>query len=146
MIGIIAFFFQIVTALVLAGMSWYRQIASYPLLCRIGRARFARHFESTVTLESLFVPGLMAVEAASAALLLWTRPPWFPRDAAAAGAVLLLLLWIAALFPFRRVRARLRRGLDPRALRRLFCASWALTLLWSFRAILLLLVMLAAGR
>jgi uncharacterized membrane protein len=125
-----------VATLFMAGVIWFVQIVHYPLMGSVGRSQFVPYSEAHSRLTSYVVGPPMLVEAATAALLLVTRPLAVPLYAALAGAVLVAVIWLStALLQVPRHTA-FGNGYDRREHRSLVVTNWLRTVAWTLRGLL----------
>jgi hypothetical protein len=114
--------------LAMVGVAWFVQVVHYPLFAFVG-GDFPAYEERHANRTTVVVAPLMTVEAATALLLLATRP----GVVTVAGVCLLGLIWIstAALqVPCHRL---LGRGFDRGVHDRLLATSWLRTAAWTVR-------------
>jgi hypothetical protein len=113
---------------------WAVQLAVYPQFSSVGRETFVAYHRRYVRGITGAVAPLIALELATAALLLWAgvRGPLF------LGSLVLIAMIQAVTFlvevPLHR---KLSRGFDEEAHRQLVFANWARTLGWSARAVMI---------
>jgi hypothetical protein len=127
--------------LAMTGLAWFVQVVHYPLFARVGAEGFADYEREHQRRTSWIVVPAMLAEATCAAALLWVAP----GDArTVAGAALLAAIWASTFLVQVPLHARLERGFDLAAQRRLVATSWIRTVAWSARG-LLALALLAPG-
>lgn len=127
----------------MAGLAWFVQVVHYPLFARVGEAGFAAYEAEHQRRTGFVVIPAMLTEAACAAALLWIAP-WDPR--VVAGAALLAAVWASTFLVQVPLHARLERGFDAAAQRRLVATSWIRTLAWTARGGLALALLAGGGR
>ncbi len=131
---------NLATTLYMTGLIWFVQVVHYPLFAKVGRDGFAAYEEAHTGLTTLVVGPVMLAEAATALLLLASRPRFAPSGAMWAGAALVALLWISTFFVQVPQHSVLSSGFDARAHSILVNSNWFRTTAWSVRAGLLLWV------
>jgi hypothetical protein len=125
----------------MVGVIWFVQIVHYPLMGLVGRSGFVAYSESHSRLTSYIVGPPMLIEALTAALLLFSRPPAVSFLAVLTGAVLVVAIWFStALLQIPRHTA-LGSGFDSREHRALVATNWLRTLAWTARGALMLWMM-----
>ncbi len=128
------------STLLLAGLIWTIQLVHYPLFARVGADAFPAYQQQHARRITWLVGPLMAAEAGAAvALFLLLDGPRL-RLLAALGLLLVILIWVSTALLQVPCHARLRRGFDPRAWRRLVGTNWIRTVAWSVRGVLALLL------
>ena len=128
---------QIVSTWFLVGLIWTIQIVHYPLFAAVGTDRFVAYEASHTRLITLVVGPVMLVEAATAVLLMATRPAWFPAWIAWTGLGLVILIWISTAVLQVPDHAKLANGFDPTAHAHLVGTNWIRTIAWTARGLLL---------
>ncbi|MGI9116330.1 MAG: hypothetical protein ACR2JV_01685 [Gaiellales bacterium] len=134
---------QAFATLFMCGVIWMCQIAHYPLLADVGDA-LPRYQARNVRLTTWVVGLPMLVEAGCAAVLLVWRPSGIPFWAAALGAALVVLIWLATIAFSVPMHDRLGRGLAADAHARLVRTNWIRTAAWTARGALVLWMLVAA--
>jgi phage terminase large subunit-like protein len=130
----------------LTGLIWFVQVVHYPLFAAVPPEAFgAYHARHTRTTTSVVVVPMLVELLTSAALLAW-RPAWMSREAAVAGLILAALVWASTAGVQVPLHARLSRGRDAAAIRRLVRTNAARAALWTAHALLLLAVAARGGR
>lgn len=128
---------QFVSTLYMTGVIWYVQVVHYPLFSRVGSAVFAEYEASHCSLTTMVVAPAMLIEAFSAVLFIRFHPAGIKDSEAAAGAALVMLIWIAtALFsiPYHK---QLAAGFAIAAHNNLCRLNWIRTVAWTGRSALL---------
>jgi len=123
----------------LTGLIWFVQVVHYPLMARVGRARWIAYEAAHVRRTTWVVGPAMLVELASAGLIVVRSTAGGERMASLAllawiGLGLLVVIWLSTAFIQVPLHGRLARGIDPAAQRRLVRTNWIRTILWSIRA------------
>lgn len=121
------------TTLVLAGLIWTIQVVHYPLMAQVGEGTFTRyHQEHARRITWLVGPLMLAELTVAVAIFLWP-PGQVAAVLATTGLVLLAGIWLATAALAVPAHARLARGPDADAHRRLVRTNWVRTLAWSAR-------------
>lgn len=117
----------------LVGLIWVMQLLVYPQFRRVGEAEFVRYHFAHCLRVGLIVAPLLAVEAFTAACLLYQghRERGF-----LVSIVLIPVVWLLTAAVYAPLHTRLMMGRDPRTLRRLLQANWLRTLTWTARGVL----------
>ena len=118
--------------LAMTGLIRFVQVVHYPLF----PDRFVAYSESHQRLTTLVVAPLMLVELATAAAIVFLRPPGIPAWLAVAGLALVLALWASTAFVQVPCHQRLLAGFDPEVHARLVGTNWIRTVLWTVRGAL----------
>lgn len=127
-----------------AGLIWCIQVVHYPLMDRVGLECFAGfHRQHSLRISLIVVPAML-VEAATALLLVVSVPAGVPGALPALGLGLLAIVWVSTFAAQVPLHARLARGFDPEAHRRLVNSNWLRTAAWSLRAALAIAIAVAA--
>ena len=135
----IAFIVTLALSLYMTGMIWSMQILEYPLFALVGPKEFpAYHQRHNRGLPLLVIlPSLAAFT--SAVVLIVTRPKRLPLWASIVVVVLDLLIIIATAVREVPLHAQLdREGSQAPLIRQLVQGNWIRTVLWTAKAILLL--------
>ena len=122
--------------LAMTGVIWTVQLVHYPLFGRVGEAGFAAYELEHSSRITLLVGPLMAVELATAALLVWRRPEGVPGAVVWVGLALVAVIWASTAFVQVPLHGRLSRGFDGRAHELLVLTNWVRTVAWSARGAL----------
>ena len=122
--------------LAMVGVAWQVQLVHYPLFDRVAPDRFAGFERDHQRLIGRVVGPLMLLEASTALLLVLLRPERIPAAAAWSGLLLVGLLWASTWLVQVPLHARLAKGFDAEAHRRLVASSWLRTGTWSLRGLL----------
>ncbi len=125
---------QAAATLALCGLVWFVQVVHYPLFARVGVERFPGYEREHQRRTTRVVAPLMAVEALAAAALVLVDP----GAATAAGATLVLALWLSTFAVQVPLHRRLAQGFDAPSQARLVRTNWARTAMWSARGAVVL--------
>jgi hypothetical protein len=131
---------HLASTLFMAGVIWFVQVVHYPLFDAVGRAGFAAYERRHTALTTYVVGPPMLVEAATAGLLFWFRPPGVPAWPLWAGAVLLAGIWLSTALVQVPCHEALSREFDPAVHLRLVSTNWVRTAAWTLRGLLVLWV------
>ena len=127
---------QVGTTLTLVGLIWTIQLVHYPLFDHVAPERFADFHRQHSSRISLLVVPLMLAEAATAALLLVTRPAVVSAASAWIGVALLAVVWGSTALLQVPQHGVLASGFDAEAHRLLVAGNWVRTAAWSARGAL----------
>jgi multisubunit Na+/H+ antiporter MnhB subunit len=125
---------QAAATLALCGLVWFVQVVHYPLFASVEAEGFPRYEREHQRRTTRVVAPLMGVEALAAAGLVLADP----GPATAAGAALVVALWLSTFAVQVPLHRRLAQGFDARSLARLVHTNWARTAMWSARGALVL--------
>jgi hypothetical protein len=117
----------------LVGLIWVMQLLVYPQFRRVGEDEFVKYHFAHCLRVGLIVAPLLAIEAFTAACLLYQghRERGF-----AISVVLIPVIWLLTATTYAPLHTRLMLGRDPATLRRLIAANWLRTLAWTARGLL----------
>ena len=122
----------------MVGVIWFVQIVHYPLFAGVGNRGFAAYSTDHSRLTGLVVGPPMLLEAATAVVLVFARPPGVPVALPLAGLALLAVVWLSTAFLQSPRHRELGRGFDPASQRSLVRSNWLRTVCWSARGVLVL--------
>ena len=142
----IALILQAACSIGLAGIAWYRLLVQLPLLRRVDARRLPRYVRPMETLEQFVIGPILLVESLSALMLPLALPDAIPLSYPVVGLALLALIWVLQIVVARRHLRVLAHGFSARAMRRVLCAAWVQAAAWTFRAVLILFIILLAMR
>jgi hypothetical protein len=120
----------------MAGLVWFVQLVHYPLLARVAGAGYADYHALHSRLTTRLVVPVMALEGASAVLLLAVRPAGVPALWLWLGLLLAVVIWLSTVLLQVPAHGRLQRSFDLQLHRRLVQSNWLRTLAWSVRGVL----------
>lgn len=120
----------------MAGLVWFVQLVHYPLLARVVGAGYADYHALHSRLTTRLVVPVMAVEGASAGLLLAVRPSGVPSWWLYLGMLLAVSIWLSTALLQVPAHGELQRAFEPRLHRRLVRSNWLRTVAWSVRGVL----------
>lgn len=135
--GNIVFILNVLATWYMVGLIWMVQVVHYNLFDRVGQEGFARYEADHSRLITPIVGVPMLVEIATAALLIASSPPGFPRWAAWAGIAMVIAIWLSTALLQVPCHNRLMEGFDEAAYRKLVNTNWIRTVLWSARGVLM---------
>lgn len=128
--------------LAMAGLIWFVQVVHYPLMAGVSQhsfATYARHHQQRTT---LVVAPLMLAEAVTAAMLAYAvAADTIPSGLATLGLILLAVVWGSTFTIQVPLHARLARGFDHAAWKRLVLSNWIRTIAWTGRGLVALLLL-----
>ncbi len=128
---------QVLSTWFLVGLIWTIQVVHYPLFAAVGHDRFVAYEASHTKLITLVVGPVMLVEAATAVLLVVSRPAFVPVWIAWVGLALVILIWISTAVLQVPDHATLADGFDPAAHAHLVGTNWLRTIAWTARGVIL---------
>lgn len=114
------------------GLIWFVQLVHYPLLGKVGRDTYAEYHRSHTFQTGFAVIPAMLIELGCAVLLVIFRPSLLTIT----GISLVALIWASTFLLQVPQHAKLEKGFDQQAHRRLVHTNWIRTLLWTARAAL----------
>jgi hypothetical protein len=117
----------------MVGVIWFVQIVHYPLFGEVGEPNFAAYSEAHSRLTTFVVAPAMLVELATAALLVFLRPPGVPGFVLWIGVGLVAVVWVSTAFLQVPRHATLGLGFDEGAYEFLVASNWVRTAAWSLR-------------
>jgi hypothetical protein len=129
-----------VSTLMLTGLIWMVQIVHYPLFAHVGEGAFCAYGRQHARRITWLVGPLMALEAVAALALPFLLDTAVARTLTGVGVLLLLVVWGSTAFLQVPCHARLSRGFDGLAWRRLVGTNWIRTGAWSLRGVLSILL------
>ncbi len=128
--------------LVLCGLIWTIQVVHYPLFAGVGQERYVAYQAAHGTRITVLVAPLMLAEFATAGLLVYRAPGTLTL----LGAALLAVVWLSTALLQVPQHARLERGFDEAAHRRLVTSNWVRTIAWSARGAVVMRLLVDAMR
>lgn len=123
----------------LVGLIWIVQVVHYPLFAHVGRDRFVEYESSHKARITWVVAPAMFAELGLAVALVFALSGT-ALTLAWLGLGMVALNWILTFFVQVPLHARLSRGFDGAAHRRLVRTNWARTVCWSVRGVLALVL------
>jgi len=137
---------QAVASGMMAGIIWFVQAVHYPLFTAAAPADGGDYARENQRRTAWVVLPPMLVEAVAAAWLAVAPPPAIGRGLAAAGLVMVVLLWLSTLAVQMPLHARLaQQGHEPKTVTLLVRSNWPRTLMWTARAVLAAWMLALAG-
>lgn len=124
---------HLVGTLGMFGVIWVVQLVHYPLMARVGEEHQAAYAKAHTDRMGFVVGPLMVPELAAAVWLALLPPSPELATVAWLGLGMLAAIWAVTMIWSIPAHARLIRGWDPDAHRRLVGSNWARTLLWTTR-------------
>jgi hypothetical protein len=129
---------HLAATLFMVGVVWFVQVVHYPLFSRVGSEKFSLYSEAHSRLTTYVVGPPMLVEAATALLLVFSRPDGVPLAAALIGLALVAVVWLSTVLLQVPRHTALGSGFDRRAWSGLVLSNWVRTVAWSARGVLVL--------
>lgn len=117
----------------LVGLIWVMQLLVYPQFRRVGEDEFVGYHFAHCWRVGLIIAPLLAIEAFTAAGLLYQG---HRERAFEISAVLIPVIWLLTAVVYAPLHTRLMMGREPETLRQLIAANWLRTLAWTARGIL----------
>ncbi|MEA3208894.1 MAG: hypothetical protein QOE70_1951 [Chthoniobacter sp.] len=118
----------------LVGLIWVIQIVAYPQFLRVSEAAFANyHFAHCLRIGLMATP-LLAVEAVTAAGLLYQGHRELPF---LISVGLIPAIWLSTAVLQAPMHTKLMKGADAGIVRRLIRTNWLRTLAWTTRGLLI---------
>lgn len=124
---------HLVTTLGMFGVILVVQIVHYPLMAKVGRAGYPDYAKSHTDRMGVVVGPLMVPEMGTALWLALLPPEPELRGIAWLGLGMLAGIWAVTVAFSVPAHARLLRGWDDDAHRRLVSTNWIRTVLWTAR-------------
>jgi hypothetical protein len=129
--------------LYMVGLTWFVQVAHYPLFSSVGKAEFVAYHRRHSDRTTLVVLPPMLVELITSILLLFD-PPAGERGMVIAGAALAVGTWLLTAAA-SAIHGRIgEAGLLPALDRRLAGVSWARTVVWTAHGVVVVALLGAA--
>lgn len=125
-----------VSTLMLTGVIWMVQIVHYPLFAHVGEGAFRVYQGEHARRITWLVGPLMVLEAVAALALFFLLDAAVVRVLTGVGVLLVLVVWGSTALLQVPCHARLSRGVDAPAWRRLVGTNWIRTGAWSLRGVL----------
>jgi hypothetical protein len=129
----------------MTGIIWFVQVVHYPLMARAGAAGFPRLAAEHQRRTAWVVGPPMAIEGATALLLVAAPPAGVPRALMAAGLALLAVVWASTAWLQVPRHREMLRGFDAVGHARLVRGNWVRTAAWSSRSALALTALALAA-
>ena len=123
--------------LFMTGLIWFVQVVHYPLFHRVENG-FADYHRHHVQRTGWVVGPPMLIEAVSAGWIAVAPPGGVPREAAIAGILLLLAIWLSTALAQSPAHRRLSGGFDAPTIARLVRSNAVRTVGWTLRSVLAL--------
>jgi hypothetical protein len=136
---------HLVATVFLGGLIWVIQVVHYPLMDQVADDRFREFHARHTRLISWVVVPPMAIELATAGLLIWSCPPGVSPTLPAAGAALLAVVWLSTFGLQMPSHHRLGTGWDPGVHRRLVCTNWIRTWAWTLRSAIAVMIAISVS-
>lgn len=128
----------------LVGLIWIVQRVTYPAFRHADGDGRAYHRHHTAAIGPIVGPP-MAIEAITAAALVWPGVPGVPGALAGAGLVLLAVVTASTALVQVPAHGRLAQGMTPEEVDRIVRTNWVRTIGWSLRGVIAVAVLLSAG-
>ncbi len=122
----------------MVGLIWFVQVVHYPLLAHVGREAFPTYEAEHTRRTGYVVAPAMLVELVTAGWMLLDPPPGLPLIWPAAGAALVIAIWVATGLVQVPLHRRLSAGFSVEAHEALVRSNWVRTVLWSLRGLVVL--------
>jgi hypothetical protein len=122
----------------MTGLIWFVQVVHYPLFAAVGRQAFSTYEQRHTSRTTWVVAPPMLVEAATAVLLFWLRPPGVSDWQLWTGVILVAAIWLSTALLQVPGHQALSNGFDAVVHHRLVSTNWIRTVAWSLRGLLVL--------
>lgn len=120
----------------MVGLIWFVQLVHYPLLARVVGPGYTDYHAHHSRLTTRLVVPVMAVEGASAVLLLALRPAGVPAPWLWLGLLLSVVIWLSTALVQVPAHGKLQQSFEAQLHRGLVRNNWLRTLAWSARGVL----------
>ena len=134
----IVFIINLAASLFLTGLIWTIQCVHYPIFHRLDQSNFTKHIHFHKKAISLLVVPVMTLELGTSAWLAWTAQSYPTLHQI--GFIVVILIWLITFFVQVPLHNKLSRGRSVDSINRLVASNWLRTFLWSFKAILSLII------
>jgi hypothetical protein len=128
---------HIATTLLMVGLIWLVQIVHYPLFARVGDSSFSDYHKHHTYRITLIVAPLMVLELVTG-LLLWFKMPLHPVWLF--NTIAMAVIWGSTTFwqvPLHKQLPQTDGAARLALIRQLVASNWLRTIIWSFRGLLL---------
>ena len=133
---------QFVATWFMVGLIWTIQVVHYPLFPFVGSDSFAR-YEAAHTRRMGWLLAIPApIEVATAAALVFVRPPGVSLALVLAAGAVLAALWVTTALVQVPLHRKLSNGPSTRTMRRLVATNWIRTIGWTLRGGLVILMVM----
>jgi hypothetical protein len=122
----------------MTGLIWFVHVVHYPLFAAVGRGQFSAYEQRHTSLTTWVVAPPMLLEAATAVLVFWLRPPGVPEWQLWVGIILVAVIWLSTFLLQVPCHETLSQGFDETIHQRLVSTNWIRTTAWSLRGLLVL--------
>jgi hypothetical protein len=136
---------NVAATLFMVGVIWFVQVVHYPLFTRVGEEDFPNYARAHARLTGLVVGPPMLLEAATAIVLVFSRPQGVPVPLPWAGLGLVVVIWLSTAILQSPRHTELGYSFDPATHRVLVASNWLRTASWSLRGILVLVMVSEAA-
>lgn len=130
---------QVLVTFMITGLSWYVQIAQYPLFQYVSEADFKNFHFQHVARTNVVIMALLPAEMVTSAITAYYGFPGLSHRSWILGFMLTLAICLCTALIQIPLHSKLSKGKDVQAIRKLVHSHWIRTLLWSLRTALLLL-------
>lgn len=131
------FVLNVLSTWYLVGLIWMVQVVHYNMFDRVGVTEFQQYEADHNRLITPVVGIPMLLEIVTAGMLLAASPAGFPRWAAIAGLLMIVLIWLSTVFIQVPCHNQLMAGFDSATYQKLVSTNWIRTVLWTARGALL---------
>jgi len=135
----ILFTINLTSSLILTGLIWTIQCVHYPIFHRLDSTRFTDHIQFHKVSISLLVVPAMTVELGTSAWLAWSAPSH--QFLHQVGFIAVVTIWLITFFIQVPIHNKLSQARNTDSINRLVTSNWIRTFLWSFKAILSLIIL-----
>ena len=128
----------------LVGLIWLVQCVHYPLFRLVGEGGFAEYQKRHQLWITFVVGPPMLIEALTSVLVLFFLSSYELLWLHSVGIGLVFVIWLSTGFVQVPCHAKLEKGFDPIAHRRLVRTNWIRTIAWTLRGILMIYLIVAS--
>ncbi len=130
----------------MTGLIWFVQVVHYPLFDLVGSGEFVRYEAAHTRLTAWVVGPFMAVEGATALLIVAAPGEDLGRLLPVVALLVLAVVHASTVFLQVPMHRALSQAHDPAHSRRLVVTNWIRTVGWSVRSVLAAAMLILANR
>jgi len=135
----IVFIINLASSLFLTGLIWTIQCVHYPIFHRLEQSSFTEHIHFHKGAISLLVVPVMTIELGTSAWVAWSSQSYTILHQS--GLIAVILIWLVTFFVQVPLHNKLSKVRSVDSINRLVASNWVRTILWSFKAILSLIIL-----
>jgi hypothetical protein len=125
----------------MTGLIWFTQVVHYPLFSSVGGEQFPDYEKAHQKLTTYVVFPVITIEAGTAILVAWKRPPSVEAWVVWSGLILVAVIWLSTFLSQAPQHEKLAKGYDPTAHALLVSSNWVRTAAWSGRSIIVAILL-----